>query len=142
MLETVRQLVRLLSAESLSVEDVVARVGQRVRDPGPPMPLELAPTDAGVRAATLSRGADGAPSVLTLELAPDAGLTPALLGQAFGDVRQVPTDRGRPPTVILYAPASGSRWRVALVADLDPAPNRLEERPVRRLSFRRDLMGE
>lgn len=139
MINLIGKLVRFLSQDSLSVEDVISQVGTIVHDPGVPMPIELRPVLTGVRAAYLDRYPDnGLPYALTLELAPDARMTAAALRQAFGDYKQSRTDRGHPPEIIFYPPAVGSRWTVAVLADLESGTTPLDDRPVTRLSLRRD----
>lgn len=139
MIDLIRELVRFLSQDSLSIEDVVGRVGPIVNDPGGLMPIELQPVLAGVRAANLGRNPDnGLPYVLTIELMPGSGLTAATLRQALGDYKRLRTDRDRPPEIIFYPPAVGSRWKVAVIAELQSASVALEDQPVTSLSLRRD----
>jgi hypothetical protein len=139
MIDQIRELVRFLSRDSLSVEDVVGRVGPVINDPGGLMPVELQPVLDGVRAANLGRNSDnGLPYVLTLELTPGSGLTAATLRQAFGDYKRLRTERGQPPEIIFYPPPVGSRWKVALIADLRSVAAELDDQPVTGLSLRRD----
>lgn len=139
MINLIQELVRFLSQDLLSVEDVIGRVGPVVDDPGDPMPIELRPVLTGVRAAYLNRYPDnGLPYALTIELAPDAQLTSAELQHAFGDYKQLRTDRGQPPEIIFYPSAVGSQWKVAVIADLQSAAAALDDQPVTSLSLRRD----
>ena len=139
MIDVIRELFRFLSQDPLSVEDVISKVGPVVDDPGLPMPIELQPVLSGVRAANLDRYSDnGLPYALTIELAPGARVTAAALQQAFGDYKQLHADRGRPPEIIFYPPAVGSRWTVAVIAKLESAAVSLDNQPVTSLSLRRD----
>jgi hypothetical protein len=139
MIDVIRELIHFLSQDLLNVEDVIGQVGPVVHDPGVPMPIELQPDLVGVRAAYLYRYPDnGLPYALTIELAPDAGLTVAELQQAFGDYERLRTDRGHPPEIIFYPSAVGSGWKVAVIADLQSAAAPLDRQPVTSLSLRRD----
>ncbi len=139
MIDLIRELVRFLSQDALSVDDVVGRVGPIVNDPGGLMPIELRPILSNVRAANLGRDPDnGLPYVLTIELTPGAGLTAATLQQEFGVYQRLRTDRGQPPEIILYPAEIGSRWKIALIADLQSTAASLDDQPVTSLSLRRD----
>lgn len=139
MIDLIRELHQFLSTDSLSVEDVIARVGPVTNDPGGLMPVELQPVLVGVREANLARDPDnGLPYLLTIE--PDARLTTADLKAAFGDYKRLRTDRGQPPDIIFNPPASGA-WRVALLATLQTASEPLDEQQVSSLSFRRERLS-
>lgn len=139
MNDLLRELMLLLSQDTLTVEDVIARVGPVAHDPGVPMPLELRSTLDGVRSARLSRYPDsGLPYVLTLELAPDAQPTVATLKADFGDYHRAHTDRGKPIEVMFYPPAMGTRWQVAVIARLAPIEGSLDDAKVTTLALRRD----
>ena len=139
MIDLIRELHQFLSTDSLSVEDVIARVGPVTNDPGGLMPIELQPVLVGVREANLARDPDnGLPYLLTIE--PDARLTTADLQAAFGDYKRMRTDRGQPPDIIFNPPASGA-WRVALLATLQTASEPLDEQQVSSLSFRRERLS-
>jgi hypothetical protein len=139
MIDIIRELIRLLSQDPLSVEDVISRVGPVVDDPGAPMPIDLQPVLSGVRAANLDRYPDnGLPYALTIELEPGARVTAAALQQAFGDYMRLHTDRGHPPEIIFYPQAVGSQWTVAVIAKLESAAVSLDNQPVTSVSLRRD----
>lgn len=139
MNDLIRELVLFLSRDALTVEDIADRVGPVARDPGVPMPLELRPVLAGVRSARLSRYPEsGLPYVLTIEPAPVARPTAATLKAAFGDYRRSLTDLGRPIEVIFYPPAAGAHWKVAVIAELLPRGDSLDDASVTTLALRRD----
>lgn len=139
MNELIRDLISFLSQDTLTVEDVVARIGPVTNDPGIPMSLEMRPTLVGVRSARLARYPDsGVPYLLTLEFAPDARPTVAELKATFGDYHRARTGRGRPISVIFYPPAIGTHWQVALIAELLSKGDDLDPVPVTTLALRRD----
>jgi hypothetical protein len=138
LIDLIRDLVGFLAREPLAVEDVAARVGPVVRDPGGLIPLELQPVLPDVRAARLARFPDSSvPHVLSLEPAPAARPTVAALKAAFGDYRRSLTDFEQPRQVIFYPPG-GARWKVAVLAQLLPGGNSLAEAQVASLALRRD----
>ena len=140
MIDLIRELHEFLSTDPLSIEDVIARVGPVTNDPGGLMPIELQPVLAGVREASLARDPDnGLPYLLTIE--PDEALTTSDLQAAFGDYKRMRTDRGQPPDIIFNPPASGSTWRVALLATLQSASEPLDEQQVSSLTFRRERLS-
>jgi hypothetical protein len=131
-------LVRFLSADDLAVADVAGRVGPVVEDPGGLIPIELRPILPGVRAARLARYPDsGLPYVIELELAPDARPAAAALKPILGDYDQARTDRGMPREILFYPPAQGTRWRVAVIAQVESNGD-LENAPITSIAFRRD----
>lgn len=142
MIDLIRELHQFLSNDPLSIEDVIARVGPVTNDPGGLMPIELQPVLPGVREANLARNPDnGLPYLLTIEPATDARLTTSDLQAAFGDYKRMRTDRGQPPDIIFNPPASGSAWKVALLATLQTASEPLDEQQVASLSFRRERLS-
>ncbi|HEX7334517.1 MAG TPA: hypothetical protein VF290_23650 [Pyrinomonadaceae bacterium] len=142
MIDLIRELQEFLSRDPLSLEDVIARVGPVTNDPGGLMPVEFQPSLPGVREASLSRDPDnGLPYLLTIELASDARLTTAELQQAFGDYKRMRTHRDQPPEIMFNPPASGSGWKVALLATLQSASKPLDEQQVTSLSFRREPLS-
>lgn len=142
MIDLIRELHEFLSRDQLSIEDVIARVGAVTNDPGGLMPVELQPSLPGVREASLARNPDnGLPYLLTIELAPDANLTTAELQQAFGDYKRMRTHRGQPPEIFFNPPATGTAWKVAILATLQSASEPLEDQQVSSLSFRREPLS-
>jgi hypothetical protein len=134
-----RDLADLLTHEPLGVDDVVARVGPVVRDPGAPMAIELGPTLPGIGAARLARYPDsGEPYMLDLVLDRNARLTVATLKALFGEYDRALTDRLRPPELLFHLPAGTARWRVVLIAQLAPGAGSLDAAPVSVVAFRRD----
>ncbi len=134
----IQDMVGFLSQDPLTVEDVAARVGTALRDPGIPMPIELNPKLPGVHSAKLARYPDsGLPYLLDLELDPEARPTVAKMKAALGASRQAPTDRGRPRKVLFY-PAAGPKWQVVIIAELAQEPGELETTPITTLALRRD----
>src|ERR1700716_1234834 len=76
MIHLVRELITLLSRDALGVEEIAARIGPVIRDPGISMALEMQPA-AGMRSARLSRDPEtGIPYVLTIE--PEPGVRPTV----------------------------------------------------------------
>ena len=132
-------LVSLLSREPLGVEDIVARVGPVVHDPGGLMPIELRPNLPGVRSARLGRYPDsGLPYLLDFALDTDAPPTAGTLKGLFGDYDRALTDRGQPRTLLFYPPAGTTSWRVVLIAQLASSTDDLDAATVSAIAFRRD----
>jgi len=138
----VRDLVRFLSQDPLSVEDVIDRVGPVVRDPGVPMPMELNPAMPDVSSAKLTRYPDsGLPYLLTIEPSLDARPSATSLEAAFGGYKRSRTDPGIPAELIFYPPANAPHWRVAVIARLESSGSDLDSAPVTSISFRRDPLS-
>lgn len=139
IIELVGDLIHFLSKDRLTVEEVSARIGAVVRDPGGLMPIELRPHLAGLDAARLARYPDsGWPYVLDLELASNARPTAAALKTLLGDYQRALTDRTMPSELLFYPPTKGSHWQIVVVAQLEPAFEDLDTAPVTRIAFRRD----
>jgi hypothetical protein len=135
----VQELVRFMSQDSLGIEDVAARIGSIVDDPGIPMPIELRSTLSDIRLAQLSRYPDsGLPYVLTLQPVSDIHLTLTALKAVLGDYKRAATDRGVPPKVLFYPLTKGSHWSVVVIVELESVPDGLETSEVTSMAFRRD----
>jgi hypothetical protein len=139
IIELLGELIHFLSKDQLTVEEVSARIGAVVRDPGGLMPIELRPHRPGLDVARLARYPDsGWPYVLELELALYARPPAAALKPFLGDYQRALTDRSMPSELLFYPPTEGSHWRIVVVAQLEPAFQDLDTAAVTRIAFRRD----
>jgi hypothetical protein len=145
MIDTLRALAALLSKDTVSIEDVIARVGPVISDPGGLVPIDLRPTIPAVKSAYLARHPEtGLPYLLSLELTTDGAPTVAELSTAFGDYRRLRTDRGQPPEIAFApgAPNDGSHFFAVLTATLESAAEPLGDRVVTGVALRRDGGGD
>jgi hypothetical protein len=137
--DLIGEMVRTLSRDGLTFEDVAAIVGPVAQDPGVPASATLQTVLPGVRAAKLSRYPDsGLPYVLTLEPDPASRPTPDALTSILGDYRRAPTDRGMLPKVVFAPEPSAPRWNVVVIAQLGTASAAFGQAPITSISFRRD----
>ncbi|HZJ65686.1 MAG TPA: hypothetical protein VFD36_19385 [Kofleriaceae bacterium] len=135
MIQLLRDLVALLSNE-ITVDDITARLGPIARDPGVPMPAELAPRDPAIRRVDVGRyPASGKPYTVELELASPVSV--AALADAFGAYRQGRTDRGM-PREIAFPPAGIGPWKVVLVAQLPAGASPIADGVTSTVTLRRD----
>ncbi len=143
MIKLIQDIVRFLSQDRLTVEDVAARVGSVAHDPGELLPIELCPVIDGVRSASLARYPDsGLPYLLEIEPAPDVQPTVEALKSVFGDYHRALTDRGRPAEILFYPLLTGARWNVVIIAELAPGDGEIEDASVARIALRRDSVSE
>ena len=139
MIELVRDLIVLLERESLTVQEVVSRVGAVTEDGGAPLPMVLRSRLTGVRAAKLARYPDsGLPYTLELRLAPAAQPTVAALKVGLGEYQRAPTDMGRPREIVFRPAGAGATWRVAVVAELSASPVEIDRSKAAVITLRRD----
>jgi hypothetical protein len=137
-----RDLIAFLSQE-VSIHDIAARIGRIVRDPGIPLPIELASTLPDVASAHLSRYPDsGLPSVLTLELISTLRITAAELVPILGAFRPLRTDIGQRKELIFYPPHRGPRWEVAVIAEYVPTGKGAQHERIAAFGLRRDPIIE
>jgi hypothetical protein len=135
----IRDIVNFLSRDSLTVEDVTARIGRVTNDPGGLIPIEVQPVLPGVHAARVARYPDsGLPYMLDLDLAPGARPTVAALKGLLGDYRRARTDWDQPRQLLFYPPAEGTRWGIVVIARLEPAADDVADGRIASISFRRD----
>jgi len=138
IIDLIREVVPLLSRDTLGVEDVTARIGPVIRDPGIPMPLEMQPP-IGMRSASLSRYPDtGIPYVLTIVPEPEGRPTVAELKAILGDYRRALTDRGQAATMVFSPAMVTPRWSVAVIVKLERSDGPVETRSVTTIALRRD----
>jgi hypothetical protein len=137
--DLIGQLVRTLSRDGLTFDDVAALVGPVVHDAGVPTSATLRPVLPGVRAAQLSRYPDsGLPYVLTLEPDPASPPTPEALRSILGDFQRAPTNRAMPPEVVFAPARSAPQWSVVVIAQLEATDGELGRAPITSIAFRRD----
>jgi len=135
MIQLIHELVALLSNE-IALDDITGRLGPVARDPGVPLPAELAPRDPAVRRVEVGRYPDGGkPYTVELELASPVPV--AALVAAFGAYRQGRTDRGM-PREILFPAAGAGPWQVVIVAQLPPGASPIADGETRTVTLRRD----
>lgn len=140
MIELIKDIVRFLSQNRLTVEDIVARVGSVASDSGGLMPIKLSPAIKGVRSANLARYPDsGLPYVLEIGFEADAQPKVKVLKSALGDYQRALTHRGRPIEILFY-PSSPevALWNVVLIAELASGEGEIEDTLVASIAFRRD----
>jgi hypothetical protein len=135
MTQLIPDLVALLSKD-ITLDDITGRLGPIARDPGVPMPAELAPRDPAVRRVEVGRYPDsGKPYTVELELASPVPV--AALVTAFGVYRQGRTDRGM-PREILFPAAGVGPWKVVIVAQLPPGSSPIADGMTSTVTLRRD----
>jgi hypothetical protein len=135
MIQLIHDLVALLSNE-IALDDITGRLGPIARDPGVPMPAELAPRDPAVRRVEVGRYPDGGkPYTVELELASPVPI--ATLVGAFGAYRQSRTDRGMPREIVFPATGAGP-WQVVIVAQLPPGTSPIADGVTSTVTLRRD----
>lgn len=135
MIQLMHDLVALLSNE-VNVDDIIGRLGPVARDPGVPMPAELAPRDPALRRVEVGRYPDGGkPYTVELELASPVPV--AELVAAFGAYRQSRTDRGLPREIVFPAAGAGP-WQVVIVAQLPPGTSPIADGATSVVTLRRD----
>jgi hypothetical protein len=138
MLDELAELIGFLTRDGITVEDVVARVGPVIEDPGIPLEMQLSPQLPGVATAALARYPDsGLPYLLKLTPSPGTPLTLGVLRHRFGDYKVAYGRHGLPPAALFYL-EPGPRWRIVLMAETSPgsAPN--EDSLVAEITLRRD----
>ena len=135
----VAQLVNFLAQDPLTIEDVASYVGSTRNDPGAPLAIELIPTIAGVQTARMWRYPDnGLTYLLELEFADDAAPRLSELRTLMGNYKRLRSDIGMPARVVFHPSAAGSRWAIAVIAELSPDTGAIGDQTVTRLAFRRD----
>ena len=135
MIQLIHDLVALLSNE-ITLDDITGRLGPVARDPGIPMPAELAPRDPAVRRVEVGRYPDGGkPYTVELELASPVPVS--ALVAAFGAYRQSRTDRGMPREIVFPAAGAGP-WQVVIVAQLPPGASPIADGATSAVTLRRD----
>jgi hypothetical protein len=122
MIETLRDLARFISQDTLTTDDVVRRLGAVTADHGAGGSLELASRDPRFSRVQLWRDPAGVPILLDVELAPASRLQLAELRAAFGAGKAVtPSAIGAAHEVVFYAIVRGARFDASLVARTDSA---------------------
>ena len=136
----VSKLIRFLSTDGLSVEDVCARIGAIAEDPGGLLPIKLRSVMPGVETARLFRyPVTGWPYLVEIDLAIDARLEVGALEKLLGTGHPARTDRGMPAEVLFHPPGENPAWQMVVIAGLQSASG---PQVVSRIAFRRDPTDE
>ena len=137
MIDLVRDLATFLTREPRSVDDIAAVLGPVRRDPSPHAPIELAPRDAALTGARVSR-ADGSPDTVELLLAVPLAVTN--LRAAFGDfqVSHFKSDPSLPWTLRFERAVQGDAGDVTLLVDATGDLKHLDTSTTTRVRLRLD----
>ena len=143
MVELVRDFVRFLSSDRLTVDRIVERIGRVEHDPGIPMSIEMNPAVPGVRSAQLVRYPDsGVPYVLKLEPEMEWRPTVGDLKAVLGDFDRALTGRGMPAQLLFQRSQDGTRWKVVVIVTVEPSVGEMDSARVAKIAFRRDPLTE
>ena len=130
MIETVRDLADALSAESVSVDELVERLGGHGDEIGDSI-VEAPALDGVERAGVVRHVHDGPPALVTLHLSRPQPREE--LEAAFGAPRSIHPDHiGEPVTLLFELDLPDRPFDVALLATDDPGGSRT-------LTLRRDV---
>jgi hypothetical protein len=131
VIDTVRSLAHELSAERVTVGDLVERLGGHGNDMGGSVAVEQPALDGVARAGVVRTANGDAPALVTLELS--RPLPVGELEAAFGRPRSIHPDHiGEPVTLLYELDLRGRPYDVALLATDDPGGSR-------KLTLRRDI---
>jgi hypothetical protein len=131
VIETVRELADALSAESVSVDDLVERLGGRGTAAGDSIVVDAPALDGVERAGVVRHVHDGAPALVTLHLSRPQPREE--LEAAFGAPRSIHPDHiGEPVTLLFQLDLPDRPFDVALLATDDQGGSR-------KLTLRRDV---
>jgi hypothetical protein len=131
VIDTVRSLAHELSAERVTVGDLVECLGGHGSDMGGSVAVEQPALDGVARAGVVRTANGDAPALVTLELS--RPLPVGELEAAFGRPRSIHPDHiGEPVTLLYELDLRGRPYDVALLATDDPGGSR-------KLTLRRDI---
>jgi hypothetical protein len=131
VIETVRELADALSAESVSVDELVERIGGRGTAAGDSIVIEAPALDGVERAGVVRHVHDGPPALVTLHLSRPQPREE--LEAAFGAPRSIHPDHiGEPVTLLFELDLPDRPFDVALLATDDQGGSRT-------LTLRRDV---
>ncbi len=131
MIETVRDLAEALSAESVSVDELVERLGGHGTAVGDSIVVESPALEGVERAGVVRHVHDGPPALVTLHLSRPQPREE--LDSAFGAPRSIHPDHiGEPVTLLFQLDLPDRPFDVALLATDDPGGSRT-------LTLRRDV---
>jgi hypothetical protein len=128
---SLRDLAHALSVETVTVDQLVTRLGGRAVDLAGSVVVEDPTLDGVARASIVRQVHGGEPALLTLELATPVAVDE--LTRAFGTPRRIRPDHVGEPAMLLYdVDVPDGPYSVALLAMED-------DRVSRRLTLRRDV---
>ena len=131
VIDTLGALAHELSAESVTVGELVERLGRSGTDMGGSVVVEHPALDGVARAGVVRQANGDAPALVTLELS--RPLPVGELEAAFGRPRSIHPDHvGEPVTLLYELDLPGRPFDVALLATDDEGGSR-------RLTLRRDI---
>ena len=131
MIETVRELARALSAERVSVDELLGQLGGQGTEIGDSVVVDAPALDGVERAGVVRHAGGGEPALVTLHLSRPQPREE--LEQAFGAPRAIHPDHlGEPVTLLFDVGVPAGPYDVALLATDDVGGPRT-------LTLRRDI---
>ena len=135
MIDTINELCRVLSAETVTVDDVVAVTGHTPTSEGIHSTLIQANSDSFSR--ILIQTSSDVPSSVELSLAEE--ITLGSLREEFGDYRTVPRVHPEDPARVAFSVDTGDAYTCTIFALFDPLTKAGDDTPIDSLLIRRDM---
>lgn len=141
MIETIRKTCEILSSDPLTVQDVAKKLGTLVQDQGGDLSLIVQPDDKDFTNALIARRYHSQePAFVQLSMADRGKLSVEDLRKSFGAWSKLPSvNWNTPDQIILYVDLPGTPRTCALIADVEPGVQGLEDGSVLALTVRRDI---
>lgn len=135
MIETINDVCRVLSAETVTIDDVVAVTGHSPTSSGIHS-TSVQPNNTGFSRIVIETKSD-IPSSVQLTLADDATL--GLLREALGDYRHVPRIRPEDSASVAFSVDTEDTFTCTIFAYFDPLTDGSDNTRIESLLIRRDL---
>ncbi len=141
MIELLHALCRVLSRGAITVREVASELGAITEDRGDGWPLVVAPRNAEIAEAKVVRQAGtDEPAYVELTFAPSGVLPVREMVAGFGAYTALPRLRpGAPARVAFYPRATGTTHTCAIIAEVRPGEQGIEDGIVPAVTVRRDV---
>ncbi len=144
VIEVLRALCQVLARSAVTAREVASELGTITEDRGEGWPLVVAPRSAEIAEAKVVRQAGtDEPAYVELTFAPASVLPVREMVAAFGAYTPLPRLRpGAPSRVAFYPRATGATHTCAIIAEVRPGEQGIEDGIVPAVTVRRDVKLE
>jgi hypothetical protein len=143
MIDTIQNLIKLLSSDPLTSPQVAESLGKVIGEDKKHAPLPVQPRDSAFRDIKIMRKPNGTPTSVTLSLSEPHRTTLADLRATFGDYNPMPRMNWQSPQRVMFqVDIPGQPYTCAIFADVQMGQEPADSSVVTAITVRRDMRLE
>ncbi len=141
MIETLWEICQVLSTAPLSAQEVAQRLGKILQNPDGNAPIIIQPNNVSFKEAMIVREMDtNEPASVEFTLSKPGELSLSALRDRFGNYSITPKIHFNSPIkVLFYVDITGSPYTCAIIAQIQPGDQELDDGLLTAVTIRRDI---